>query len=638
MADGARLAATLYLPGGRGPWPAVLEALPYRKDDITNYYDAEYRRIAEEGGYAVCRVDVRGTGSSEGLASDEYPPQEQDDLGEVIGWLASRDWCTGSVGMYGTSYSGFNSLQVAMKRPPALKAIISIFATDSRYTDDVHYGGGALRGIDLVDYPSYMVAMNALPPSPPVFGDGWREQWEKRVEGAVPWLINWLENQDENDYWMQGSLKADYGSIGCPVFVVAGWADGYHNMAFRTLENVKPFSKLLAGPWSHMDPATSIPGPHIDLVPEMIRWWDRWLKGIDNGVDHEPRIQVFMRRPTRPEPDLKIHRGEWRQEPDWPVARGTEVARTLGEGTDELEIRGDIGSYGSIWCAGTLPWGPPMDQRPDEIHSLVYDWGPLGDEVEILGHPRLEVTLSSSVPVAYLSAKLCDVFPDGTSALVSRGILNLTHRDSHSDPEPLEPGRAYGVTLELDATAWIFEEGHGIRLDLAGSDWPSSWAPPFAGTLAIDRSSSRLVLPELHGPAIAPPPEFREPRRGSKGHDLDETAVAPVVWRLEHDVLARERRVAVRSGTPMDEAADPPQEDRYEGTITVSTVDPANSSCVAHSAFTIKWPEATVSSEVRTSLRSDAKTYHLDIELRVAEGGETKWTRRWGRSFPRRLQ
>ena len=635
MSDGVRLAATLYLPeGDGGPWPAILEALPYRKDEVTFYSDPEYTRLCDEGDYAVCRVDVRGTGSSGGIAEDEYPLQERPDMREVIAWLADQPWCTGSVGMYGTSYSGFNSLQIAMERPPALKAIISIFATDSRFTDDVHFGGGALRGIDIVDYPTYMVSLNALPPVPSVYGDGWREEWERRVEGLTPWLIRWLEEQAETDYWMQGSLKADYGAIDCPVWVIAGWADGYHNMAFRTLANVKPFSKLLAGPWSHMALEHSIPGPHLDSVPEMLKWWDRWLKGVDNGLEDEPRIQVFMRRPTKPEPDLWIHRGEWRQEPEWPVARGVEVSRALGEGTAEMEMRGDVGFYASIWCAGTMPWGPPMDQRPDEVFSVVCDLTePLKQEVEILGHPRLEVTLRSSVPIAYLSAKLCDAFPDGTSALVSRGILNLAHRNSHSDPEPLTPGETYTVELELDATAWIFEKGHRIRLDLAPSDWPSSWSPPYGGTLTIELAESRLVLPELHGAPIAPPPEFRPP---PKPYEAPERS--KVVWKREHDVLAREVRAVVDYSNAEYDTNGCRASDVAEGTVVVSTEDPGKSRVESHSNYTLRWPEVTASADSRVRLESDATTYRLRVELDVDENGERRWSKRWEREIPRNLQ
>jgi predicted acyl esterase len=634
MSDGERLAATLYTPDGDGPWPVILEALPYRKDEITYYSDPEYSRLCDEGDYVVCRIDVRGTGSSSGIATDEYPLQERQDLCEAIAWLAEQGWSTGNVGMYGTSYSGFNSLQIAAERPPALKAIISIFATDSRYTDDVHYGGGAMRGLDLIDYPTYMLDLLALPPVPSVYGEGWREAWAERLEKAEPWIITWLEHQNEDDYWLAGSVKTDYAAIDCPVWVIAGAADGYHNMAFRTLENVTPFCKIWFGPWSHMAMESSIPGPHLDSVPEMLKWWDRWLKGADNGVDREPPIQVFMRRFTHPEPDLWIANGEWRQEPVWPVERCVEVSRILGDGTDELPIRGDVGFYSSIWCAGTMPWGPPMDQRPDEIYSLVYNLaGPLEEDIEILGQPRVDITVTSSVPVAYLSAKLCDVAPDGTSALVARGILNLTHRDSMAEPTPLEPGRAYTVTFELDACAWIFEAGHTIRLDLAPSDWPNTWAPPLAGTLTIDRAGSRLTLPELHGDPVAPPPVFQPPPEPNA-----QPARSKVVWKLEHDVLARERRVVVDYGGGDYESGGFPMFDAFDGTITVSTEDPARSHAETHSNYTIRFPEVTAVADARMWLESDATTYRVKVELAVDEDGKRKFERTWEREIPRELQ
>jgi predicted acyl esterase len=366
MNDGVRIAVTLHLPDETPPpWPVVFEARPYRKDDVSDA-TALYRRLCDEGALAVCRADVRGTGSSEGDAPDEYTPRELADWLEVIAWLAEQEWSNGNVGMFGTSYSGFNSLQVAALRPPALKAIIPIYATDRRFTDDVHYGGGIMRGIDFLDYPLLMVAMNALPPVPSVFGEGWRDEWLRRIEASDPWMIAWLEHQREDDYWRHGSVWfGGYESIEAATMIVAGHADGYHNMAFRGFERLRGPKRLIFGPWSHMSPRNAMPGPRIDHVPEMIRWWHRWLSGDDNGVDRESPIVMFVRRSTPPRADLEAFSGDWRYEPEWPLARMVEDRRSLVSSSrrddlDDIHVRGDVGVAGSIWCAADLPFGSPM--------------------------------------------------------------------------------------------------------------------------------------------------------------------------------------------------------------------------------------------------------------------------------------
>ena len=643
MDDGARLAVTLHFPDAPPPWPVVFEARPYRKDDLSDATTI-YRRLCDEGGLAVCRADVRGTGSSEGDAADEYTERELLDHVATIAWLAAQDWSNGNVGMYGTSYSGFNALQVAALRPAALKAIIPIYATDRRYTDDVHYGGGARRGIDFLDYPAYMVALIALPPVPSVYGEGWREEWLRRIDANDPWELGWLEHQNEDDYWRHGSVFFDYGAIEAATLVIAGHADGYRNMAFRAFERLRGPKRILFGPWSHMSPRLSMPGPRIDHVPVRIDWWWRWLGG-DASVNVEPPISIFVRRWSDPEPDLDAYAGEWRAEPVWPPARLVDERRRLGsaaasvqsaadrtatDGTDVLEIRGDVGVTGSIWCAATLPFGLPWDQRPDEAYSLVYDWSVM-EATEIMGRPRVELTVAASVPVAFVSAKLCDVAPDGRSALVTRGVLNLTHRASHDRPERLVPGQPVTATLELDATAYVFEPGHTIRLDLAGSDFPSSWPPPFAGTIEIDRGRSALVLPVMQGPPILPPPVF-EP--GAPEASRPER----VRWEVREDVLARERVVAIDHRGVRGRAGLADGSDRYRGEIAVRSREPGTCRATAHASLELSWDEASVRTESRATLWSDPETWHLSIELVVFEGGDRIADRRWERAIARDLQ
>jgi predicted acyl esterase len=652
MTDGTRLSARLFVPqGSDGPWPVLLEALPYRKDDLTASYASEYRRLRDEGRFVVARLDLRGTGASEGIAEDEYPPQEQADLAEVIAWLAGQPWSIGRVGMFGTSYSGFNSLQLAIEGPPALAAVCAIYATDDRYTDDVHFMGGTRRALDLVDYVLYMAAMNALPPPPALAGPDWRAAWADRVDRTEPWLLRWLEEQWDGPYWRHGSLRlppddsagvagasTGYDRIEIPTMIVAGWADGYRNNSFRTFERLSAPCELLAGPWSHMSPATSRPGPHLDLVPEMIRFFDRWLRDREPADPVAP-VRAFLRRPTVPAPDLAEHRGTWRADSTWPPADAGELVLLRPEGTtDVLPVRGDVGTTAWISCAGQLPWGQPTDQRPDEAYSLVYDWPARESELVVAGNPRLTVTLTADAPVAYLSAKLCSVLPDGTSALVTRGFLNLCHRHSSTAPERLTPGEPVTVTVELEATTWVFEPGHRIRLDLAGTDWPNTWAPPAPLTVTVDAASIELVLPtlasttgDLPEPAFTPPPPpdaDDEPAPGAPG----------VVWRVDHDVLARETRVLVDHGARYAGDHGAQVEEAYRGEVAVSTVDPGDARATARARYAITWPDATVASEARLDIRSDRDAFTVSVELDVDDGDERLRSRRWDRRIPRRLQ
>jgi putative CocE/NonD family hydrolase len=673
MEDGVRLATSLFLPESGGPAPVLLEALPYRKDDATASHRPEYERLCGEYGYAVARVDLRGTGSSEGVAADEYPASEQADLCRVVGWLARQPWSTGSVGMYGTSYSGFNSLQVAAERPPALKAVIAIYASDDRYTDDVHYTGGALKLLDLVDYPLYMVALNALPPVPAIAGPDWRERWRERVEGLEPWLLEWLEEQVDGPYWRQGSLRPAYERIACPTMLVAGWADGYRNATFRVLERLQAPARLLFGPWSHMATDSSLPGPRMDLVPEMVRWWDRWLRGHDNGVDRAPPITLFARHTTHPAPDLDDHPGTWRDEPAWPPDRAVDLSLPLGTGAtatallptatpsgavDRLEVRPDVGSAAWISCAGHLPFGQPDDQRGDDAWSLGYEWG-LERELEILGYPRLVVRVGASAPVAFLSAKLCDVFPDGTSTLVARGFLNLSQRRSRTHPEPLRPGVVEPVELELDATSWVFPAGHRLRLSLAGSDWPNIVPPPAPVTLMVARDGSVLTLPVLEGPSPCPPPTIPPPRprdpaeapsaQAGTGDPRPTAGLGPspagpgdlpdppTLWRVVRDVLGRRTEAEIDHGGRTVLADGAVLVERYRGTVGAALDRPGLTWARGSADYRIEWPEATVATSARLDLRGDAEAFEVRIDLEAGEGDEPRWARTWRRRIPRQL-
>jgi uncharacterized protein len=629
MGDGVALAATLFLPEpAGGPQPCLLEALPYRKDDLTASYAEGYRSLRDDHGYAVCRLDLRGTGSSAGDATDEYPVAEQRDLVEVIGWLSEQPWCDGNVGMWGTSYSGFNALQIASERPPALKAVCAIYASDDRWTDDVHWRGGALRLVDLVDYCHYMTPMTMLPPVPAVWGDGWEREWERRLDCFEPWVLTWLRENRDGPYWRHGSVRdasgSGYDRIGCPVMIVAGWADGYRNNSFRTVEALGAAGtpwRLLAGPWAHADPASAIPGPRIDLGAEMVAWWDRWLRGRDS-VPHEDHADLFVRTSTRPAPDLDVHDGYWVRD-RWPSPATTWQALPL-RGPREHEVRPDIGTAAWIDCAGHLPWGLSDDQREDDALSLTWDVD--ADERVLVGQPRVRLQVSASAPAASLSVKLCDVFPDGTSALVARGSLDLAFRSGvHAGPVPLVPDQVYEVDVELDACAYAFAPGQRLRISVAGADWPNTVAPPAPVRLTVH--GGELLLPVWAGdPSVAP--SFRPGAPESSEDPTD------VVWTVTRDVLGRTTSCTVRHGSRYGAPYDGTASESYAGTVTVDRRT-FEQSASADCTFALSWPgiEVRVRSTMTVTVRRTE--YDVAIGLEAHRDGEQVASRTWRERPPR---
>jgi hypothetical protein len=334
-------------------------------------------------------------------------------------------------------------------------------------------------------------------------------------------------------------------------------------------------------------------------------------------------------------------RGDWRYEEKWPPDRLAVQELPLGDAetppqradSDELVVRGDVGYTASMSCAGALPFGQPWDQRRDEAFSIVYDWTPLTEELEILGYPEVQLVVASSAPVAFVSVKLCDVFPDGMSALVSRGLLNLTHRESSARPEALQPGRAYRVRIAMDATSWTFEPGHRVRLDIAGTDWPNAWPPPGPVTLQVVREGSALSLPALRGPK----PVAADPQLAPTTTRREPTDPA-LVWRFEHDVRARRSRHVIDHSSTSELEVRGTATEHYAGVNTVSMEDPADATAEGAVSFDIVWPDATVGAAARTLITSDARTYKVRIELEVTDGGAPVWSRVWDRTVPRDLQ
>ncbi|MEI2810933.1 MAG: CocE/NonD family hydrolase [Nocardioides sp.] len=629
VGDGVWLAATLFLPDpALGPQPCLLEALPYRKDDQTSSYADSYRSLRDHHGYAVCRVDVRGTGSSAGDALDEYQPAEQRDLAIVIAWLAAQDWCDGQVGMFGTSYSGFNSLQMACEQPPALKAICAIYATDDRWTDDVHWRGAAFKLLDKVDYCHYMTAMNVLPPVPAIWGEGWDVEWERRLESHQPWLLTWTRQQRHGGYWNHGSVRLDgthqgYQRIEIPTMIIAGWADGYRNNSFRTLARLAEQGtphRLLAGPWAHACTTTAFPGPRVDEEAELVAWFDYWLR----GTGEPPRVaDVFVRTSTRPAADLDLHEGYWLSLPSVPP---TEPERLPLGGPRVLTVQPDVGTAAWIDCAGHLPWGLSTDQRLDDARSLTWDFP--APASALVGHASVRLRLSADQPEASLSVKLCDVFPDGTSALIARATRDLRFRDSvHGQAQPLVPGEVYDVTLELDATAYQLLPGHRLRLSVAGSDWPNTIAPPAPVTLTV--LEGELTWPGL----VEPQDGFPVPELPPGDATTSESAVGRA-WQITDDVIAKHTLARTLSESTYETPYGGRSTERYEGLVGVDRVT-FRQWAEATTSFELGWPEAVVEVVSTVRIEVEATGYHVRIETTAARDGIEVSRRTWKESVPR---
>ena len=510
LASGLRLAARLWRPvdSDERPVPAILEFLPYRRNDGTAVRDSTMHPYLAGHGYACLRVDMRGSGDSDGVLLDEYLPQEQDDAIEVIAWLARQPWCTGAVGMWGISWGGFNSLQVAARRPPELRAVISLCSTDDRYADDVHYRGGCLLAGDALPWASTMLASNAQPPDPRFVGDRWRDLWRERLDGSPPFIEEWLRHPTRDRYWRQGSVCEDFSAIEAPVYTVGGWEDGYTNAVPRLLEGLPGPRKGLIGPWAHAYPHFATPGPQIGFLQEALRFWDRWLLGRDTGVMQEPILRAWMREPGPLESGQIEVPGRWVAEPVWPprgesrelflspgrLTRSASATRGLAVPT-VLHHGGDSGA----WC----PYGAGEgagDQRADDARCVCFDGEPVDQRVEILGFPELAVRVAADRPVAQVVARLCDVAPDGTSRRVSWGALNLSHREGHEHPRPLVPGQPYDVLVRLDATAWSLPPGHRWRLAIAPSYWPTLWPAPELVTLTLFTGPSSVLRLPVRSP------------------------------------------------------------------------------------------------------------------------------------------
>lgn len=515
MPDGTALRGRIWLPAEaeRRPAPVVLEYIPYRTRDAYSAPDEHWGQVLASHGIGFARIDLRGSGDSDGLLADEYLAQEQDDAVAIIAWLARQPWSSGAVGMRGISWGGFSTLQTAMRRPPALKAIMPMACSDRRYTDDAHYVGGCL-GLTNFKWGVNFKAVMAGPPDPAVVGDKWRAMWQARLEASPPICARWTEHGHEDAYWLHGSLFTDYAAITCPTYVVSGWADAYVHSIPRMLEHLNCPRKALVGPWGHTYPWIGGPGPALDWAYEEIRWWSHWLRGEATGIMDEPMLRFYQPDATSAQAAPGSPPGAWAAEPVWPsphVASRDYFLTDAGLSPVSGLAKDRQHRSHNIVGLATPEWVPfgqqemPRDQREDDAASISYDLAPLDAPVDLLGVPTVHLRLSADKPSAQVAVRLNKVLPDGTSWRLGYGLLNLQHRHGHDRPEPLKPGEVFDVEIGLGFVAQRLHPGERLRIAISEGLWPLVWPSSESPTLTLHASACRLVLPMRATPATEAP-------------------------------------------------------------------------------------------------------------------------------------
>ncbi|MFB7652588.1 MULTISPECIES: CocE/NonD family hydrolase [unclassified Streptomyces] len=645
LPDGTRLYARIWRPVTEEPVPALLEYLPYRLSDWTAPRDSQRHPWYAGHGYASVRVDVRGHGNSEGLPGDEYDATELADGVAVVEWLAAQPWCSGKVGMFGISWGGFNSLQIAALAPEPLKAVVTVCSADDRYDNDVHYMGGSVLGVDMHAWAATMLAFVCRPPDPEYAGAEWREMWLRRLESVDPFIHTWLAHQLRDDYWKHGSVCEDYSAIDAAVLAVGGWHDPYRDTVLRLVEHL-PDDRVrgLIGPWSHQYPDRGLPpGPPIGFLQETLRWWDQHLKGEDTGVMDEPRLRSWISESHRPATVYPELPGRWVGDPSWPSPYVTPTTHALGG--DAVVVRSP--QHTGVDAGRFFPFGNdadlPPDQREEDGRSVCFEFPVADAPIEILGRPEVTLRLRMDVPYGQAVARLCDVAPDGSSTLVTRGALNLAAREGRDRNVPWTPGATETVTFRLNGIGHTFPAGHRIRLAVSSAYWPWIWPQAGSDGFVLEPAGSALELPVRNAGEHPEDtgirfetPEQSEPLQVVSPATLEEERperlvvrdVAKGEWRLEVDPRYGGTRV-YPDGLEF-------AEDALE-TYTVREDDPL--SARARSEWTVRlhrpergW-DARV--ETRSEITCDADDFVTSNEVVCRDGEDVVFHRTWERRIPR---
>ena len=407
LSDGCRLGARLWLPdtAPRVRVPAILEYIPYRKRDGTRARDDPMHGYFAEHGYAAVRVDMRGSGESDGHLADEYLRQEQDDALEVIAWIARPALVHGRRRHAGQVVGRLQ--RAAGRRPPPAGA-------EGDHHDLLHrqplHRRHPLHGRLRAQRQSLVGQHHARLPEPAARSGHRRGRTgasagssDSRTLPFFPAL--WLAHQRYDDYWKHGSVCEDFAAIDCPVLAIGGWTDAYTNAVPRLLAGLKVPRLGIIGPWGHVYPHDGVPGPAIGYLQEAVRWWDQWLKGRDTGIMKEPMLRAYIEDPVPPEGTRTFTPGRWVGERTYPspdirrsgcICARTEASARSGGASTDFAIRSpqSHGKAAGEWMGAGCPGEQPTDQRLDDGGALVFETAALDRRVRCAGCPRAAAAAS----------------------------------------------------------------------------------------------------------------------------------------------------------------------------------------------------------------------------------------------------
>lgn len=617
MRDGVALAADVLRPQSSHRVPAILNFGPYHKDGRGGRLavDSVHRHFAALG-YAGVTADLRGLGNSGGTSPGAFAPGEGQDGHDLVEWIAAQPWCDGRVGMWGVSYPGITALSTAATQPPHLQAIVPIHATSDLYRGVVSLGGTNSGFWMRADWGPRMAAYNLMPPQWQDTAGRWARVWAEHLEGNAPWMEAFSRHPGFDDFWR--SRVADMARIQCPSFLVCGWRDLYADCTPRDFAAIQAPRRMLIGPWKHEFPDTAREAPAAGLW-EMQRWFDRWLKGVPNGIDQEPAVSVYVQGRA----------GQWRSEDRWPPARvgilelclspgGTLDTASSGAGESVHRHDPTIGMCSLAWDPWTTALDPtlPRDQSADDARSLCFTGPVLEKPLELQGCPEAVLDLCPEALPLHVVVKLSAVSSSGLSTLITTGWLHLGAAQDTAERRT--------VHVPLRATAYRLQPGERLRVAVSCADFPRVWPTPVCADLRLFHGVSRVLLPVLPEPPGAASSPAWGPLQASALASPNDLGGAQT-WDIARDLMTdtvrlqatRTERIRVEAHTELviDHA--------YGAAVSASRPDLAR----MHSTTRVRLAQPAGLTELVTRTSSTAHGASVHVDIRV--DGQPFWQRQW---------